>query len=153
VRQLSTTLTEQNSIHIELKLLYEACRKDSRLLTVRDCELLLRRFLASYPATTIVLDALDECDESKCRELIHALEDLVVQSIRPLGVFISSRPGGEAKQRFENESKIHIQASSNESDIAKFINSEIRKHSSWASFSPQFQHEIVEKLDTGAHGM
>jgi predicted NACHT family NTPase len=67
------------------------------------CEAYREQLLESvnlYPKTTIVLDALDECDPKSRRHLVDAIELLLQQSGRPLKVFISSRPDRDIRERF-----------------------------------------------------
>ncbi|PLB46372.1 hypothetical protein P170DRAFT_215217 [Aspergillus steynii IBT 23096] len=71
----------------------EQAQKDGsslRELTIEDCTKLIREITRSNPAT-IIIDALDECDQFTCHELLDALHDIVAGSEEVVKIFVSSR--------------------------------------------------------------
>jgi hypothetical protein len=61
-----------------------------RELTVEDCTRLILELTNDSPAT-IIIDALDECDNSLRYELLEALDEIVSKSVEVVKVFVSSR--------------------------------------------------------------
>ena len=66
----------------------------------KECEQQLLEAVNLYPRTTLVLDALDECDERSRIKFMQTIDFLVNESERALKVFISSRPDGDIKHRY-----------------------------------------------------
>ena len=76
---------------------YEARRKRSeedcsalKKLTVQECTRLIIELTKKYPAT-IILDALDECEEDTRHELLGAFDEIISNSAELVKVFVSSR--------------------------------------------------------------
>jgi ankyrin repeat domain-containing protein 50 len=118
-----------------------------------DCKDLLLEFLNLYPKTSLILDALDECERHKRTELIETFDYFVASSSRPVKIFISSRPDGDIRERFKNLANIEIQAMDNRNDISKFVNSEITRHRRWNKMPLELQKEIIETLQERSQGM
>ena len=106
-----------------------------------------------YPRTTLVLDALDECEPGSRRKLVDTIKLLLSKSERPLKVFISSRPDQDIQHQFINEPNIEIQARHNEKDIQKFVNKEIINHEGWSDMSSSLKEAIVKTLLDRSQGM
>ncbi len=76
---------------------YEARKKKAeedcsslKKLTVQDCTRLIIELTKDHPAT-IILDALDECEESTRHELLEAFDEIISHSAEVVKVFVSSR--------------------------------------------------------------
>jgi hypothetical protein len=117
------------------------------------CQEQLLESVNLYPRTTLVLDALDECEPDSRRKLVNAIKLLLSKSERPLKVFISSRPNRDIRDQFLSEPNIEIQARHNEKDIGKFVDKEIIKHDGWTEMSLSLQEEIVKVLLDRSQGM
>jgi hypothetical protein len=120
---------------------FEACREQ------------LLESVNLYPRTTIVLDALDECDSGSRDRLVETIEFLLSSSKSSLRVFISSRPDADIRDRFLSRPNIEIQATSNQEDIMKFVNEEIVKHWRWNKISTKLREDIVNTLLARSKGM
>ena len=59
-------------------------------LTVEDCTRLILALTNDRPAT-IIIDALDECDDNLRYQLLEALDEIVSKSVEVVKVFVSSR--------------------------------------------------------------
>lgn len=59
-------------------------------LTVQDCTRLIIELAENHPAT-IILDALDECEETTRHELLEAFDEIISNSAEVVKVFVSSR--------------------------------------------------------------
>ncbi|PMD29095.1 hypothetical protein L207DRAFT_642687, partial [Hyaloscypha variabilis F] len=153
VRQLSTTRSEKHSIQKRLKNFYSDRRLMASELTMEDCKGLLLELVNIYPRTTLIIDALDECEKHKRLELIVALDYVLAQASNPVKIFISSRPDGDIKERLKDRANIEIDATKNQDDVSRFVNAEIVKHRRWKNMPPRLQARIVETLQEQSQGM
>ena len=152
IRQLSAA----GSSGYMRKQLEDLCWK-SRLrgsdLNFETCREQLLESVNLYEKTTLVLDALDECEPDSRHRLIAAIEFLLSTSERPLKVFISSRPDGDIRDSFLSRPNIDIQAIDNQGDIRVFVEKEIIKHRRWTKISPSLRDTIVKTLLDRSNGM
>jgi Cdc6-like AAA superfamily ATPase len=156
VRQLSTLVNEEHSsisLQRRLQEFYIQKQEKASAPTISECKELILEFINIYPKTTLILDALDECDKHKRGDLIKIFDDFLAHASRPVKIFISSRPDDDIKERFKSGANIEIQAADNDDDISKFIRSEITKHPRWKKMSPELQKVIVETLQDRSQGM
>ena len=153
VRQLSTTANDEDSMQKCLRQLHIQTRLKGSELSIDICKHLLLEFVNLYPKTTLVLDALDECNKSTRQMLITAFDFLLDNASRPVKIFVSSRPDGDIREKFKDRANIEIQATDNQNDIAAFVDSEIAKHRRWQKLSQQLREEIVEILLKRSQGM
>ena len=125
VRQLSTT-RDGGAIHASAVRLYHKKKQTgfaSGELDQNECVDLLLQYVNAYPQTTLILDALDECDQNL--DIIKTLDNIIRESLKPIKIFISSRPDENIKERFEKGPNVSIKATDNDNDIAKFIAAKI----------------------------
>lgn len=153
-RQLSAISREkERGVQKSLLQLHKECLDQSREPKLVDCKSLIREFINLYPRTTIILDALDECDKDKREELIAFFDEIIVSAVRPVKVFISSRPDVDIKEGFSDRSNIEIQATDNQDDISLYVRTQMSKHRRWSKFSLSLREEVVETLETRGNGM
>jgi len=152
VRQLSTTPERPERIRKQLQEQCSELRRNGANLGLSDCSEQLLQSVDLYPKTTLVLDALDECDQSSRRQIVKAIE-LLLDSSSLVKIFISSRPDGDIRNRFCNIPSIEIRATDNEEDIKKFVRTEMAEHSSWKMFSQDLQRDVIEVLFSKSQGM
>ncbi|KAK4235733.1 hypothetical protein C8A03DRAFT_17559, partial [Achaetomium macrosporum] len=153
VCQLSTVASTPGEMRGKLRNLYRETRLRGSHLTLEACKEQLLESVNLYPRTTLVLDALDECEPDTRSCLVDTLEFLLQRSERPLKIFISSRPDGDIRDRFLSRPNIEIQATDNQDDITKFVNEEIIKRRRWGKLSPALREDIVKTLLHGTQGM
>ncbi|KAH6714543.1 ankyrin repeat-containing domain protein [Leptodontidium sp. MPI-SDFR-AT-0119] len=152
-RQLSTTVGHPEEMRKKLRALWRETTLRGSDLSFEACREQLFESVNLYPRTTLVLDALDECDPGSRRKLIDAIKLLLSKSERPLKVFISSRPDRDIRFQFLSGPNIEIQARHNEKDIRKFVYEEIINHGGWRDMFPSLQEEIVKTLLDRSQGM
>ncbi|KAH8698504.1 ankyrin repeat-containing domain protein [Talaromyces proteolyticus] len=152
-RQLSTPSGNLNGVPKRLYSLYWNMKQKGSDLGFKSCKDELLELTNIYESTTLVLDALDECELDSRSQLIETIEFLTTNSKSLIRVFISSRPDRDIKNRFVDKPNIEIQATHNAEDIRKFVNGEIVKHGNWAEMSPALQEDIVEVLLENSDGM
>ncbi len=108
--------------------------------------------------TTIVVDALDECDLSSRAELLESLTQVVEESADLIKILISSRNDRAITYHLEGFPNITINANDNHSDIARFVEHEVdtmikNKKLLWGKVSTELRKLIKETLCERADGM
>ena len=157
VRQLSLS-RGNDSIQQPIILDYKKKAKrgfPSGDLKIEESQVLLGQLACNYPQITLVVDALDECNPETRGQLMAILDQLIESSLRPIKIFISSRPDRDVKDRFECGPNIGIIPVDNEGDIAKFIDDRIRKSPpAWRSqLGASLLNEIKAALIDKSQGM
>jgi hypothetical protein len=106
----------------------------------------------TYARTTLVIDALDECEGRSY--LIEAL-DRLVNSSSDVRILISSRRDEDIKLRLEKKLNFGISATDNQNDIEKFVREEIEadKRTRRISIPQDLQELIVKTLLEKSGGM
>ena len=96
LRQLCTSNPDQpvkspvaREYEVRKKKAEEDCSTIKRL-TIEECTRLIIELTKDHPAT-IILDALDECEEITRHELLEALDSIISNSANVVKVFVSSR--------------------------------------------------------------
>lgn len=138
-------------------------RKDDadlyNLLSIEECKNLLVHLSAGFLRTTIIIDALDECDIETREGLFDLLEDVVSTSNRnPVKAFITSRDDGDLRKKFEDSPNVYIQEGDNSGDINHYIRAEIevcikKKRLLDGKVNVCLKAQIVSALEEGARGM
>ncbi|KAI0429867.1 hypothetical protein F5Y09DRAFT_356571 [Xylaria sp. FL1042] len=106
-----------------------------------------------HQKTTLVLNALDEYEPNTRKKIIGMIESLLAKSRRPLKVLISSRPDRDIRSQFLDKPNLEIQATHNQEDIRKYVNTEIVNHGHWKDMRVDLQEEIVTVLLEKIQGM
>jgi Cdc6-like AAA superfamily ATPase len=154
IRQLSNTTAAPCAIRKELRDYYVETRRVASEPTMGTCKDLLIKIIKSNSQTTLVLDALDECENADRVTLIDAMEYLLEHTAPGiLKIFISGRPEGELIWKLKSRTNIRIDALHNDNDISTFVNGEIVKHKRWSKISPDLQELVVKTLQERSQGM
>ncbi|KAI9787365.1 MAG: hypothetical protein M1816_007651 [Peltula sp. TS41687] len=157
VRQLSTTRAG-DAIQPSLVQLYQQKRQTgfaSGILDMNECVDLLLKYVNIYPQTTLILDALDECDSQTRKQLILALDNIILRSSKPIKIFISSRPDEDIRYRFESGPSVGIQMTDNQRDINKFLTAKMEEDGKTRrnKLSSELKEDIVGTLSSKSQGM
>lgn len=153
VRQLSTPVSNPESMQSKL---WESCRQardNASDLRFDICKQQLVESLNIYPKTTLVLDALDECDLDSRVDIIDTLNSLLSESQRPLKIFISSRPDPDIEGLLASSAQVDIQAKDNKGDVRRFLEKEIEKLAKRRALFRSLQNDIAETLLARCEGM
>ncbi|XEU97320.1 hypothetical protein FSHL1_002606 [Fusarium sambucinum] len=152
LRQLSTPLkqVESGKIHQTLKGLPDRLETSGMALDISTCQNLIESLVCDYSRTTIILDALDECERDSRAELMKAVSCLRNRGIR---VFISSRTDDDIQRHFQDNPVIEIQATDNEDDINSFVRHELSQDPRWNSLSLELQRQIEATFHDKSQGM
>jgi hypothetical protein len=92
---------------------------------IEKCVSLIVTLINSNLHTTIVIDALDECDIESRYELFNGLKKILDDSSSLVKIFISCRNDDDIKIRFESAPNIYIEETDNAMDIRRYINEEL----------------------------
>jgi hypothetical protein len=88
---------------------------------------LIMQLIELYPQTTIILDALDECDPATRLDLLRALERLLQHSCSLVKIFVSSRNDQDIVLQLNGYLNLEINSSRNQYDIERFVNAEVER--------------------------
>lgn len=109
-------------------------------------------------STTIVLDALDECDPENLPEMLKALQDILQRSSSLVKIFVSSRDDQDIVWRLKDYPNLEINAKKNHDDIVNFVRSEIEhrirdRDLLKGNITAALEAKIVDDLINRAQGM
>jgi hypothetical protein len=122
------------------------------------CQLIMQ-LIELYPQTTVIIDAMDECNPTTRLELLQALENVLQASSSLVKVFVSSRDDQDIVLRLSNYPNLEIDSQRNSDDIARFVKDEVERliqagkllrHS---SSQAEMKRLIIDKVIEGATGM
>ena len=122
------------------------------------CALILH-LVESYPLTTIVIDALDECSPEGRHRLLKALNKILLESSSLVKIYVSSRDDGDIVTRLQNYPNLEITSDRNSDDIASFVKDQTEQLIDdgallWLSDSQdEMKALIITKIIEGAMGM
>ncbi|KAJ5947861.1 hypothetical protein N7466_000876 [Penicillium verhagenii] len=153
VRQLSTTASNPESVQIRLLEAYKNARNRGSNFRSDECKKQILASFETYQQTTLVIDAMDECDPDSRYELIETLSSFVSDTRQPVKIFISSRPDPDIRSLLEDTSNIGISANDNQDDILKFLTLELEKLSKKAAFIKRIKADIIDRLLQRCQGM
>lgn len=126
-------------------------------LHLKESKDLIVELSKGFVQTTIVIDALDECDFEKRKDLFLMLKDIITltQHVR---IFLTSRNDGDIQKMLYNSPSHYIDATDNTGDIKMYIRSEIDRCYSEGLLpseenDPTLKSEIILTLEKGAKGM
>lgn len=155
VRQLAIPhkANVRDTIHREIHNQYNRGREMATGLNLSTCKYVLREFIETYPRTTIVLDALDECEKDCRHGLMDLFDDILGNASRPVKLIIASRPDVDIKEHFSKRAFINIRAADNRDDIGKYIRAEVQKHPRWSKLNDGIRTEIGSILLEKSDGM
>jgi hypothetical protein len=112
-----------------------------------------------YPQTTVIIDALDECDPTTRLEFLQALEHILRTSSSLVKVLISSRNDQDIVLELSGYPNVAIDSQRNSGDIAQFVNAEVeqlvraRKLLRYSNAQTKMKGMIIDKVIEGAAGM
>jgi hypothetical protein len=107
--------------------------------------------------TTIIIDALDECDATTRHELLTSLTS-IMQSASSVKIFVSSRDDKDITLRLQGQPNLHIRASDNDEDIRRYVKFEVGKAVADkrlldGEVSTEMVQHIIQTLTMKAQGM
>lgn len=122
-----------------------------RALTYGELEALLVAVLPNCPPTTLVLDALDECqDRESLSTLLVRLADSPTSRAK---VLVSSRREFDIQNAFESLPLISIESDVVDKDIRCYLEYVIKTNMRLRRLSASLKTTILDSLTLGANGM
>jgi len=160
VRQLSSRTPGEAILDPVLKT-YEAREKNAFAagpLTLEESTDLIIRLSQNRGLTTIVLDALDECEPSLRDDLLNALTEILQIPNGLIKILVSSREERDIVCHLADCLNLEIKATKNQADINHFVNSEVdklirSKKILFGNVSKDLRQEIKDVLCEKAQGM
>ncbi|KAJ0120568.1 hypothetical protein J7T55_015297 [Diaporthe amygdali] len=152
IRQLATgpwkAAEKSGTIHKTVYNLWKKSQGQGISSTFAQWEACLLALIDTYPRTTIVLDALDECEKEQRRDLINLLVTLATRHSKdqPVKIFVSTRPEKDMLRHFDKYPAIRMQEKHNTDDIAIFVRTQIAEHHRWSKMSEQFRTDVIDTL-------
>jgi hypothetical protein len=128
-------------------------------LQIEESCALIMRLIEQYPLTTIVIDALDECNPEKRRDLLKALEKILRESSTLVKIFVSSRDDHDIVLRLQYYPNLEIKSDMNSDDIAVFVKDqterlvEERELLQYSDSQTEMKELIIKKVIDGSGGM
>lgn len=158
VRQLATVPHYPRKMETGLVQLYQTMRKQSQKFQIEDCQARIQELVDLFPRTTLVLDALDECDKKTKKALISFFGKLIKDSKRVVRIFISSREEDDILRLFrehdlfQGERLVEITVGhSNQDDMKKYLDAEMEEIGDDWSFKAK--EAVMKKLLEANDGM
>ena len=160
VRQLACS-TSDGPILEPVRELYKSREQNGFAagpLTLEESSGLIIQLSQDRPLTTIVIDALDECDLSSRGDLLDALSRILQDSCGLVKILISSRADADIFCHFSECLSLRIEASQNQDDIEHYIDFEVedlikRKKLLYGNVSKGLKQTIQTVLREQAQGM
>ncbi|KAM6520141.1 hypothetical protein FALCPG4_013692 [Fusarium falciforme] len=156
IRQLSSPKCISGHLHPKLRQLYVDSQLKGAGWTLDLCKQHLIDLFNFYPHTTVILDALDECEVEERRLLLNIFDWATKSSSRPVKIFISSRPEADIRQRLISLPNLEISARNNNHDIARFIKESADSPGPWSltlEKNNALKEEIIQTLIEKSDGM
>ena len=127
-------------------------------LTLDESTALIIEITQERPLTTIMINALDECDFSSRGVLLDALSRILQESCSLVKILVSSRADGDIASHLSDCLNLQIEASQNQEDIESYVNFELealinRKKLLRGSVPQALKQTIARYLREKAKGM
>lgn len=78
----------------KIKKAYEVARDRGTDFQPEQCMELIQECLDGYGRTTLIIDAMDECDTRSRSKILKGLNSFLVNSKNPVKIFIHFKPTG-----------------------------------------------------------
>ncbi|KAJ5090117.1 NACHT nucleoside triphosphatase [Penicillium argentinense] len=153
VRQLSTTRSNPASMQAKLQASCKEAREEGTNFRFGQCKDRILASLDIYQRTTLVIDALDECDPASRDELIEALQLFMAESKRVVRIFISSRPDPSIENLLKSSPNVGIRADDNQGDIEKFLHDKMNRLAKINISLKDLKTDIIAKWLERCQGM
>ncbi|RDW79331.1 uncharacterized protein DSM5745_06183 [Aspergillus mulundensis] len=153
VRQLSTSTNHPESVQTKLRDAVKEARDKGTNFRLQQCKEQILTSLNIYAKSTLVIDALDECDPNTRDELIAALNSFILDAEKPVKIFVSSRPDPSIAPEFESSPHLGMRAGDNQDDIRMYLDVTLDKQARRVAVLKRMKDEIMTKLLEGAQGM
>ena len=158
IRQLSMSNKERKAVHPTLWDLY-CRRKDTNFsqkeISMEEIQRFVLELTSTFPQTNIIIDALDESNDSSRAELIDVLENVVREAPNLVKLFISSRDNDDIGFRFKDTLEVNVTPKDNDRDIQAFLEDQIATNNKHRRkpLPSDLMDKIVREILLMSHGM
>ena len=128
-------------------------------LRIEESRALIIQLIEQYLLTTIVIDALDECNPRKRCDLLKELGKILRESSGLVKMFVSSRDDYDIVFRLQRYPNLEIKSNRNSDDIAVFVKDQTEQLIEdgellqYSGSQTEMKELIVKKVIEGASGM
>ena len=128
-------------------------------LNLDDSRDLIVRLVEDYSMTTIVVDALDECDPTMRQSLLDGFEHILKESAGLVKIFVSSRNDQDIVYTLRDYPNLDISSDRNTADIEAYVKTETEKLVKTGQLlrnsraKGQMTASIIDHVSSGADGM
>jgi hypothetical protein len=134
--------------------LYLKAKKEKRGFSMDECEMALIELIKFYHRTTLILDALDECEMDTREALVRILHKLVDKGENTVKIFIASRKEADIEEYLGSQRLVAISTADNKDDIEKYIEVEMTKiNGAWRSVSAEVKELVKKTIREKSDGM
>ena len=149
---LQQLVNQRKSIPEEISTLYHKYAPQNTRPSLSECSELLQKQVASYKRVIIVIDALDECDDT------NSTRDIIVAELHRLPsnvqLLVTSRPLTSIGESLDYSRRLQISAS--EDDVELYINARLETQPQLARHikkEPALKDHILKRLVEKVKGM
>ena len=146
---LKQTISQLDLVPDSIKQLYEVSTKTN---TNPERSVLLRQLLSCaerFDTVYVILDALDECDDSQQDDVLNLINILLSQS--QFKIMLSSRPHLQRLQTLpESSDRIIISGEDIDADVRTYLISRLKRE---RFLQDRLRNKIVEVISEQAEGM
>ncbi|KAL7932068.1 hypothetical protein V8C35DRAFT_308389 [Trichoderma chlorosporum] len=154
ISQLARVPNHPTKMEKHIYTLYLKARREKRGFSSAECETALAKLINFYPRTTLILDALDECEVDTRETLSRILRNLVDKGESTVKVFIASHKEADIEENLGSQKLIEISAADNKDDIEKYIKEEAAKIGGvWRSVSAEVKEQVKKTIGEKSDGM
>lgn len=119
---------------------------------------LLRKRIAAFKTSYIIVDALDECEKSECKVILDVFQSIIISNISRVKILLTGRDtlGELIKTRFKSLVQVSMGCPDAQVDIASYVKevTELRlKDGDLIVGNVELVSEIQKALIDGAQGM
>lgn len=119
---------------------------------------LIKNLVCHSSSTTIVIDALDECDPETRHILLSSFENIMRSGEAPVRIFVSSRDDKDISLCLQDVPNLYIKASDNAEDIKSYVHYEVDqaikdKSLLNGNISKEMYRKVIRTLTEKAQGM
>jgi hypothetical protein len=128
-------------------------------LRMDESRALIIQLAENYPLTTIIIDALDECDPDRRVDLLESLQAILQESSSLVKIFVSSRDDQDIACHLRDYPNLELSSEKNMDDISSFVATEThnlikkKKLLALSANKEKLKTEIIEQVTKKADGM
>ncbi|KAK1498735.1 hypothetical protein CABS01_10510 [Colletotrichum abscissum] len=157
----AVAMSPNRTVPKAVKTMYEKIQDEGfeeREWSLKECKDTLIHVMDIYPSLTIVIDALDECDEDERMDLLVSLKEVRDKSANLVKILISSRDDVDIISSLADTSDIRVSAAHNSVDINRFVDERVSalmdsRENLYGPGLPGLRQDVASVLSEKAEGM